>query len=108
MIDLPAVTAAVGAVREPSLRRPLEDLQMLETVEVAADNEVRVAIAVPAPAWPGEVLGRAVAAAAKAVDGVDVVSIDVAVMDEAGREALATSLRAGRAERPGAKARRRG
>jgi ATP-binding protein involved in chromosome partitioning len=103
MIDLAAVTTAVGAVGEPSLRRPLDELGVIETVEVAGPNEVRVAVSVPGPGFPGEILGQAIAEAAKSVDGVEVVSIDVAVMDDPEREALAASLQAGHAERPGGK-----
>ncbi|MDR0416757.1 MAG: iron-sulfur cluster assembly protein, partial [Propionibacteriaceae bacterium] len=40
----PAVRAALGAVQDPELRRPITDLGMVEAVAVDADGTVRVKI----------------------------------------------------------------
>lgn len=101
MIDLDAIEAAVAAVTEPGLRRTLSELGMVDRVEIVDGGEARVVLSVPSPAWPVELLGRAVAAAAKGVEGVEAVAVDVSVMDEDRQEALAEEITAGRPERPG-------
>lgn len=82
----------VAAVVDPDLRRPIGDLGMLREV-VQEDGEIRIGIAVPSPGWYPKPLGEAVSQVVKDAAGVDSVAVDVAIMDEPVREALAARLR---------------
>ncbi|NQV07503.1 P-loop NTPase, partial [bacterium] len=101
MPDRSAVTSVVEAVVDPDLRRPIGDAGMVRSVDVSPTGEVKIELAVPAPPWPGHDLGPAIAAAAKSIDGVGEVSIDVLIMDGTEQEALAVQLTEGRPDLPG-------
>jgi len=72
--------ATVAAVHEPDLRRPLGELGVIREVHLARSGLATIGVAVPDPHWPAEALGRAIADAAKSVDGVSEVQVDVAVL----------------------------
>jgi ATP-binding protein involved in chromosome partitioning len=84
--------AAVQAVLDPDLRRPVGDLGMVREALVEGST-ARVGIAVPGPRWNAEPLGQAIAAAAKALDGVEDVAVDVAMMSPEDADALGSRLR---------------
>ena len=95
MPDSSAVSASIRAVREPALRRSLDELGMVREIEVKRKGQVRVGIAVPTPQWDAEPLGRSIADAAKAHDGVGEVAVDVAIMTGNEQAALAERLTGG-------------
>ena len=91
------VRAAVGAVTDPELRRPLGELDMIADVTVAegrARVEVRLTI-VGCPA--ADRIEREVRSAASGVPGVTAVEVDLGVMTPEQRAALTERLRGGRA-----------
>jgi ATP-binding protein involved in chromosome partitioning len=86
--DLEAVAAAVAAVTEPLLRRPLGELGMVDVVD-EHDGGVRLTVAVPSQHWPA---GDLVAAVTDAAAPGPVV-VDTPVMAEDRLTSLAASLR---------------
>ena len=98
--DLSAVVrAAVGAVTDPELRRPLAELDMVRGVEV--DGTVaHVHIALTIVGCPAaDRISREVTDAAASVPGIDEVDLSVGVMTPAERQALTERLRGGRTAR---------
>lgn len=94
-----AVRAAVGAVVDPELRRPIGDLDMVREIHVDGDR-ARVAIALTIVGCPAA--GRIesdVRAAASGVPGIARVDVAVGVMTPDERAALTAKLRDGRAVR---------
>lgn len=90
------VSAAVGAVSDPELRRPLAELGMLAGVE-ARGAEVRVDVRLTIVGCPAsERIEREVRDAASAVAGVGSVEVVLGVMTPEERQALTERLRAGR------------
>jgi len=92
-IDESQVRAAVGAVIDPELRRPLEELRMLGPVQVKR-KRVSVDLALPVGHYPqvDELIAR-VRAAAGVLDGVDEVVVEPTVMGEEDRARLRMLLR---------------
>ena len=91
--------AAVGAVTDPELRRPLAELDMVRGVEV--DGTVaHVHIALTIVGCPAaDRISREVTDAAASVPGIDEVDLSVGVMTPAERQALTERLRGGRTAR---------
>ncbi|GAA2748895.1 Mrp/NBP35 family ATP-binding protein [Amnibacterium kyonggiense] len=88
-----AVRAAVGAVRDPEIRRPLSELDMLDSVEVA-DGVARVALSLTVVGCPAaDRIERDVRDAAARVEGVRTVEVELGVMAPARRAALSERLR---------------
>ena len=84
---------AVAAVVDPELGLPLGEVGMVRAVR-ARRHRAGVELALPIAAWPAEAeIRRLVTAAALAAPGIDEVSVEVGVMDEAERAALRTRLR---------------
>jgi len=94
-----AVTAAVAAVSDPELRRPIGELDMVRGVEV--DGAVaRVSIVLTIVGCPAaQRIESDVRAAAASVPGIAEVEVQVGVMTPAERQALTEKLRAGRPAR---------
>ncbi|RLK49088.1 P-loop NTPase [Microbacterium telephonicum] len=96
------VDAAVGAVVDPELRRPLAELDMVRGVAVDGDL-ARVGIALTIVGCPAaDRIERDVRAAAASVPGIGRVEVEVGVMSTAERAALTDKLRGGRAARTSA------
>lgn len=94
-----AVRAAVAAVIDPELRRPLGELDMVREISVDGAT-ARVAIALTIVGCPAAVrIESDVRAAAASVPGVDAVEVEVGVMTPAERSALTERLRDGRPRR---------
>ena len=102
MVNRDAVQEAVEAVLEPDLRRPLGEIGIVREIDVKRRGAVQVGIGVPTPQWAADRLGAAIAEAAKAVEGVGEVDVQVAFMDTAEQAGLASRLRLGSPEKPGA------
>ncbi|WP_375389609.1 P-loop NTPase [uncultured Amnibacterium sp.] len=87
------VLAAVGAVRDPEIRRPLAELDMLDDVTVdGGDAVVRLSLTVVGcPA--ADRIEREVREAAAGVAGIVAVRVELGVMAPARRAALAERLR---------------
>ncbi len=97
-----AVRAALATVNDPEIRRPITDLGMVKSVDVAADGAVRVEIYLTVAGCPmRETITRDVTKAVSAVGGVTGVHVELDVMSEEQRQGLQTRLRSesGAAER---------
>jgi ATP-binding protein involved in chromosome partitioning len=94
-----AVRAAVGAVVDPELRRPIEELGMVRDVQVAGET-AQVGILLTIVGCPAaDRIAREVTDAAASVAGIAAVELEVGVMSPAERQALTEKLRGGRATR---------
>lgn len=91
-----AVRAAVGAVIDPEIRRPIAELDMLRGVDVDGDvAAIRIALTiVGCPA--ADRIEREVREAAASVPGIAAVEVSVGVMSPGERAALTERLRGGR------------
>jgi ATP-binding protein involved in chromosome partitioning len=90
------VRAAVGAVSDPELRRPLGELDMVRGISVDA-GAARVDIVLTIVGCPAAARIEAdVRAAAASVPGVSSVQVDVGVMTPEERHSLTDRLRGGR------------
>jgi ATP-binding protein involved in chromosome partitioning len=92
-IDESQVTAAVAAVTDPELRRPLGELGMVGPVQVKR-KRVAVELALPVAHYPQvDELVRRVRQAVGPLPGVDEVAVEPVVMDEEPRARLRMLLR---------------
>ncbi len=92
-IDESQVTAAVAAVTDPELRRPLGELGMVGPVQVKR-KRVTVELALPVAHYPQvDELVRRVRQAVGPLPGVDEVAVEQVVMDEEPRARLRMLLR---------------
>ena len=88
-----AVREAVGRIRDPEIRRPIADLDMVDGVDVDA-GVARVALSLTITGCPAADRIEADArAAALAVPGIDRVDLTIGVMAPARRAALVERLR---------------
>jgi len=93
------VRAAVAAVTDPELRRPLGELDMLRGVDVRGTT-ADVGIALTIVGCPAaDRIERDVRDAAASVTGIETVDVRVGVMSPDERRALTEKLRGGRAKR---------
>lgn len=93
------VRAAVSAVTDPELRRPIGDLDMVREVDVDGAS-AHVAIVLTIVGCPmARRIEQDVRDAAASVAGIDDVQVDVGVMTPAERRALTEKLRDGRPAR---------
>lgn len=99
MSSADAVRAAVAAVTDPELRRPIGDLDMVRDISVTA-GQADVSIVLTIVGCPAAArIESDVRAAAASVPGVTDVRVDVGVMTPGERKALTEKLRDGRAPR---------
>ena len=92
-IDESQVTAAVGAVTDPELRRPLAELGMVGSLQTRR-KRVAVELALPVAHYPQvEELEERIRRAVGSVSGVDEVIVTTGVMDEEPRARLRMLLR---------------
>ncbi|MEW1961317.1 Mrp/NBP35 family ATP-binding protein [Microbacterium sp. NPDC077644] len=93
------VRAAVGAVSDPELRRPIGELDMLRDITVEGDRAT-VGIVLTIVGCPAaDRIESDVRRAAASVDGIAEVDVEVGVMTPAERAALTEKLRDGRPAR---------
>lgn len=94
-----AVRAAVAAVTDPELRRPIGDLDMVRDISVEA-GRADVSIVLTIVGCPAAArIESDVRAAAASVPGISDVQVDVGVMTPSERKVLTEKLRDGRAPR---------
>jgi ATP-binding protein involved in chromosome partitioning len=94
------VTAALARVNDPEIRRPITDLGMVKSVEVAPGGKVRVEVYLTVAGCPlRDTITKDVTAAVAGVPGVSGVDVHLDVMSEEQRRELTSRLRGGRAER---------
>ena len=94
------VTAALARVNDPEIHRPITDLGMVKSVEVAPGGKVRVEVYLTVAGCPlRETITKDVTAAVAGVPGVSGVDVHLDVMSEEQRRELTGRLRGGRAER---------
>ncbi|AKG45118.1 Mrp/NBP35 family ATP-binding protein [Streptomyces sp. JH002] len=95
-----AVRAALATVNDPEIHRPITDLGMVKSVEIAQDGSVTVGIYLTVQGCPmRETIHSSVVTAVRSVPGVSEVHVELDVMSDAQRKELATTLRGGQAER---------
>ncbi len=88
------VHAALARVLDPEIRRPITELDMVESVDVAPDGRVRVGVLLTVAGCPmRERLNQDVTAAVSAIPGVTAVDVNLGVMTDAQRTALRQKLR---------------
>lgn len=89
MVDETALRAAIGQVEDPEIHRSLEELKMLRELEVDADGNVRVLVALTVPGCPlKDKLQSDVTAAAGTIAGTGAVTVDFTVMTDEERAEL--------------------
>jgi ATP-binding protein involved in chromosome partitioning len=94
------VLAALAGVIDPEIRRPITELDMVKSVEVAPDGSVDVAVYLTVSGCPmRDTITRDVRTAVAAVPGVTGVRVELDVMSADQRQALREKLRGGQAER---------
>ncbi|HYU84247.1 MAG TPA: Mrp/NBP35 family ATP-binding protein [Kribbellaceae bacterium] len=93
------VTAALGSVLDPEIKKPITELGMVEAVEVRG-GVVAVRILLTVAGCPmKDTLRRDTTAALSKLPGVTAVEVDLGVMSPEQRQALQTQLRGGVAEK---------
>src|SRR5581483_4707728 len=81
-------------VDDPEIRRPITELNMIESVSVSDGGAVSVRVLLTVPGCPmKEQLTRDVTAAVARVEGVSSVDVQLGVMSDAQRGELRTKLR---------------
>jgi ATP-binding protein involved in chromosome partitioning len=94
--DVDALRAALATVSDPEIHRPITDLGMVKSVEVAPDGSVDVGIYLTTAGCPlRERITNDVTAAVTKVPGVTGVRVDLDVMSEEQRQSLRTTLQGG-------------
>jgi ATP-binding protein involved in chromosome partitioning len=99
-VDSPTIETrvrdALSGVLDPEIRRPITDLGMVRSVEVAASGHVAVGVDLTVAGCPMKsTLIRDVTAAATAVEGVSGVDVELGVMTPEQRSSLRSMLRGG-------------
>ena len=98
--DLEQINAALATVNDPEIRRPITDLGMVESVDVAADGTVAVTVLLTVSGCPlKDTITRDVTAAVGKVPGVTGVDLTLGVMSAEQRAGLQEKLRGGQAQK---------
>ena len=88
------VTAALATVIDPEIRRPITELDMIKSVDIAGDGSVRVSVYLTVAGCPmRDKITADVTGAVSKVPGVQGVQVDLDVMSEEQRKDLQTKLR---------------
>jgi ATP-binding protein involved in chromosome partitioning len=94
------VMDALATVNDPEIKRPITDLGMVDSVEVAEDSSVAVHVLLTVAGCPlKDTINRDVTAAVTAVPGVASVDLSLGVMTPEQRAGLKEILSDGRAQR---------
>ena len=95
-----AVTAALGRVDDPEIRRPITELDMVKSVGIGDDGRVAVEVYLTVPGCPmKDRITADVTREVSAVDGVTGVDVTLDVMSDEQRAALKDKLRGGAPEK---------
>ncbi len=94
-----AVRSALARVQDPEIRKPITDLGMVKSVDIAADDSVDIAIYLTTAGCPmrTEISDRVTKAVAD-VPGVGAIRVELDVMSDEQRTELRKSLRGDSAE----------
>jgi ATP-binding protein involved in chromosome partitioning len=88
------VISALATVLDPEIRKPITELNMVSSVDIAADGRARVAVLLTVPGCPmKDRLTRDVTAAVSRVSGVTAVDVELGVMSDTQRAELRQQLR---------------
>ncbi len=91
-----ALHAALATVDDPEIRRPITDLDMVDSVTCSPEGHVAVTILLTVPGCPlKETLTRDTTAALMGVDGVTSVDVTLGVMTDEQRQAMREKLQGG-------------
>ena len=94
MPTVEAVTAVLATVNDPEINRPITELGMVKSVDVAADGSVRVAVYLTVSGCPmRDTITERVTLAVSALPGVTRVDVDLDVMSDEQRQAMKATLR---------------
>ncbi|WP_103062158.1 Mrp/NBP35 family ATP-binding protein [Actinomyces qiguomingii] len=94
-----AVREALARVIDPELRRPITDLGMVDSIEIAADGVVTVGVLLTVAGCPlRDTITADTSKEVGALDGVTDVRVNLGVMTDEQRAELRTRLRGGAAE----------
>ncbi|MGD9960421.1 Mrp/NBP35 family ATP-binding protein [Nocardioides sp.] len=97
---LEQVTAALATVNDPEIKRPITEINMVDTVDIRADGTVDVRVLLTVAGCPlKDTITRDVTAAVSGVPGVTAVNLDLGVMTAEQRGGLQEVLRGGQAQR---------
>ncbi len=97
---LELVSAALATVNDPEIKRPITDLNMVDSVEIADDGTVSLRVLLTVAGCPlKDTINRDVTAAVSAVPGVTAVKLELGVMTPEQRSGLQEVLRGGQAQR---------
>ncbi|TDC72131.1 Mrp/NBP35 family ATP-binding protein [Streptomyces hainanensis] len=95
-----AVRTALQRVNDPEIHRPITDLGMVKSIEIASDGTVSVGVYLTVQGCPMRgTITDGVRDAVSALPGVREVRVELDVMSDEQRKELATMLRGGQAER---------
>ncbi|WP_310962356.1 Mrp/NBP35 family ATP-binding protein [Nocardioides terrisoli] len=98
--DLDQIRAALATVNDPEIKRPITDLNMVESLDVDDTGKVAVTVLLTVAGCPlKDTITRDVTAAVSKVAGVTAVDLQLGVMSAEQRAELQTVLRAGHAQR---------
>ena len=96
-----AIQAALAGVQDPEIRRPITELGMVKSIDVATDGTATIGILLTVAGCPlRDKLTSDITAAVGAVAGVTRVTVDFGVMSQEQRQELQRSLRGGAAAEP--------
>ncbi len=91
-----AIRAALATVKDPEIRRPITDLNMVDTIDVRPDGHVDLTVLITIAGCPmKDTIERDVTAAVRSVPGVTGVSLSLVPMTDEQRDALRVQLRGG-------------
>jgi ATP-binding protein involved in chromosome partitioning len=97
---LEQVNAALATVNDPEIKRPITDLNMVDSVEIHADGTVDVTVLLTVSGCPLKAtITRDVTTAVSGVAGVSAVNLELGVMSAEQRAGLQETLRGGQAQR---------
>src|SRR5215468_10802428 len=88
------VISALATVLDPEIRKPITELNMVSSVDIAPDGRARVAVLLTVPGCPmKDRLTRDVSAAVSRISGITAVDVELGVMSDAQRAELRQQLR---------------
>ncbi|HEX8928688.1 MAG TPA: P-loop NTPase, partial [Actinomycetota bacterium] len=94
MVTREEVYSALGQVMDPEIHRPITELEMVKSIEIADSGAVRVEVLLTVPGCPmKDRLQRDVTAAVSPLPGVTRVEVGLGSMTEEQRQALVGKLR---------------
>ncbi|MBA9003868.1 ATP-binding protein involved in chromosome partitioning [Actinomadura cellulosilytica] len=97
-VTIDQVTAALATVVDPEIRKPITELDMVKSVDVAPDGAVRVAVYLTVAGCPmRDRITKDTTEAVSKVPGVTSVQVELDVMNDEQRRALREKLRGGEA-----------